>query len=90
MAKSRMRFSDILLVLSALIGIWIASQVHGMSQRHDKLVLYYERMALVSSVTEAGSSKQKLPVCVPMLPVELWNRDESVVPDPPRWRRRFI
>lgn len=90
MAKSRMRFSDILLVPSALIGIWIASQMHGMSQRHDKLVLYYERMAQVSSVTEVGGSKSKLPICVPMLPVELWNRDPLDVPDPPRWRRRFI
>ncbi len=90
MAQSRKRFSDILLVSLALIGIWIASQVHGMSQRHDNLVLYYERMAVVSSVTEVGSSKPKLPVCVPVLPVELWNRDSTEVPNPSRWRRRFV
>lgn len=91
MAQSRKRFEGILFILSGLIGIWIASQVHQMSQRSVRLIppSHDERM-VVSSLVEVKDSMPKLPVCVPVLPVELWNRDSTEVPNPPRWRRRFV
>jgi hypothetical protein len=91
MAKSLNRFSGVLWILSALIGIWISLQIYEMSQRYDRLPqLYLGNLIPVLPASEVKHRESKLPICVPLLPVKVWNRDSTEVPNPPRWRRRFV
>lgn len=85
------RFYGVLYVIAALLFIWNVYQLHQMNERHNKLMRWLMiETPVPRQVLEAASERVPANVCVPLLPVQLWNRSPEDVPVPPQWHRRVV
>lgn len=66
-------------------------QLHQMKEWHNELLQWLAtEMTTASQEMEVARERQPANVCVPLLPVQLWNRNPEDVPVPPRWHRRVV
>jgi hypothetical protein len=85
------RFCGVLYVIATVLFIWIVYQLHQMNKRHNELVQWLAtEMTTASQEMEVAHERQPANVCVPLLPVQLWNRSPEDVPIPPHWHRRMV
>ncbi len=74
-----------LYVIAGVLFVSNVWQLQQMNERHNEL-MSGQSMA----VTETSSRSVSAKICVPLLPVHLWNRNPEDVPVPPPWRRRLV
>jgi len=81
------------LILVTLVGIlsWFAFEMREIWVRHNQSVqsrgMEWSLLVPVLAVENDDSTDS---ICVPLLPVHLWNRNPEDVPVPPRWHRRVV
>lgn len=90
---SSLRVQIFCLILVTLVGIpsWFAFEMQQLLARHNQSVQSrVMEWSLVVPVLAVESESSTDGICVPLLPVQLWNRNPEDVPVPPQWHRRVV
>jgi hypothetical protein len=87
----RKRFRGVLYVIAAGLFIWNVWQLHQLSQGYRQFMhtLATEYLVALPKIS-AVSTTPPANICLPLLPVSLWNRSPEDVPIPPRWHRKVV
>lgn len=82
----RMQIIGFFLITMVGILLWFAFELRQVVKGHEVAASLH-----TAEIVRVVMPAEEVPgMCLPLLPVKLWNRDPATVPDPPPWTRVVV